>query len=166
MPNSSVSIRICCTVFFFFFVMTSESLPWKPRSLQLKQEIKEKTQNHLSPKVTRGHQGSGFMGHKFPMLPHQSLLGSSQRCSTKNLPFPPIPSSLLVSSWGRSRCWRRAGRGGAAAADASLLLSGVTGSPAPSECGLQVGVQDGLSVRRLNVVGSFLKFQQHGHQGI
>lgn len=34
--------------------------------------------------------------------PHQSSLGSSHRCSTKNLPSSFTSSSLLLSSWG----WR------------------------------------------------------------
>lgn len=36
-------------------------------------------------------------------------------------------------------------------------------APGPSERGLEVGVQDGFSIWRLDVIGSFLKFQQHGH---
>lgn len=36
-------------------------------------------------------------------------------------------------------------------------------APAPSERGLEVGVQDGFPIWRLDVIGSFLKFQQHGH---
>lgn len=35
-----------------------------------------------------------------------------------------------------------------------------------SERGLKVGVQDGFSVWRLDIIGSFLKFQQHGHQRV
>lgn len=100
--------------------------------------------------------------------PHHSLLGSFQRYSTKNLSLlfhlllPPV---LLLGL--ESQCSERGeGRGGAKIADASVLLSGVTVIAEPLKCCLEVGVQDGFSIWRLNVVGSFLKFQQHGHQRI
>lgn len=48
-------------------------------------------------------------------------------------------------------------------ADVSVLLSRATVTAGPSERCLEVGVQDGFSIWRLNVIGSFLKFQQHGH---
>lgn len=96
--------------------------------------------------------------------PHQSLLGSSQRCSTKNLPLFLPSSSLLLSSRGwRASALKEEGRGGANKADVSLLLSGVTGTAGLSERCLEVGVQDGFSIWRLDIVGSFLQFQQHGH---
>lgn len=46
---------------------------------------------------------------------------------------------------------------------APVCPSGVTGPAGPSERGLEVGVQDGLSIGRLDVVGSLLQLQQHGH---
>lgn len=104
----------------------------------------------------------------FQTPPHQSFLGSSRRCSTKNLPSSFTSSSPSCSPLGpESQCsGRREGRGGENVAPAGILLSGVTGTVGPSKCGLEVGVQDGFSIWRLNVIGSFLKLQQHGHQRV
>lgn len=129
--------------------------------------------SRLFPKVTRGGRRRDAGDTRPPMPPAGPCrkFPKVQHRGTLRLPVPlPPPRGLSVESHGWGRGGRRGAHGAAAsvrpAVCPSVRPSGVTGPAGPSERGLEVGVQDGLSIRRLNVVGSLLQLQQHGHQRV
>lgn len=133
----------------------------------MRHEIKEKDPESSLPQSHERRPVNISRGHKFPNSTPPVLPRKFSRCSTKNLPSSFTSSSPSCSLGPESQSsGTREGRGGENVADASILLSGVTVTAGPSKRGLEVGVQDGFSIWRLNVIGSFLKFQQHGHQGV
>lgn len=87
---------------------------------------------HLGAQVPKLHPSSPT--RKFPKVQHQEPIPPLA------LIFPPV-LGRLVSQSSERRGERRANE-----AEASLLLSMVTVTAGPSECCLQVGVQDSLSI--------------------
>lgn len=145
--------------------MSSEPLPQKAQASVARQETKKEDPGSSSPQShdRRPVRVSGDTGSHTP--PHQSVLGSSQRCSAKTRPRPPL--LLLPVSFGPGSQAQGEEQGEEEPTElAPRPAVGVTVTAGPSECGLEVGVQDGFSIWRLDVIGGFLKLQQHGHQRV
>lgn len=152
------------------------NVPSEPRGPSLRRGMTEKdpaSSSRLFPKVTRGGRRRDAGDTRPPMPPAGPCRKFSkvQHRGTLRLPVPPPPPRGLSTE---RHSWGRGGRRGAHRAAASVRpavcpsvrQSGVTGPAGPSECGLEVGVQDGLSIWGLDVVGSLLQLQQHGHQRV